>query len=129
MAEVVVYHNPDSMDYPATQVVTADVVTNKEVGQQFAGSRVWLVTGEGTPRRYYLRLTFRITRIESGHADGFRTRISGDELRLCNPMVEITREPWLPELRKAMGNFAFGFQTLRDLKLIRGLEQALAKRV
>lgn len=54
MADFVVYHSPDRMGYSADTVRGFSILTNKNV-PSVVGSRVWLLTGEGTPRTYYLR--------------------------------------------------------------------------
>jgi hypothetical protein len=88
---------------------------------------LWLVTGEGRPRRYYLRGWFIVSEIESGDDEGFRTRVIGREARLFARWVEIGGAPWFELLRRSQGGFAFGYQAIRDPSLVRALEQ-VAKR-
>jgi hypothetical protein len=125
--EIVVYHNPDAMGYPASKVTKPVIVTNKTVSPDTVGSRVWLLTGEGQPRRFYVRGTFLVNRIESGEDEGFRTRVWGTGPRFAKPLVEITDEPWFDDFKRSQGNFAFGFQSIRDTRFVRGLEAAFAK--
>jgi len=50
MAEFVVYHHPERMGYPADSVRGFSLPTNKNL-PSVVGSRVWLLTGEGSPAR------------------------------------------------------------------------------
>lgn len=124
MRDVLVYHNPDSMGYPASDVMEPVIVTNKRVGEEAIGDRIWLITGEGRPRRYYLRGYITASGIQSGDDDGFRTRVSGDKGHFSNGLIDISDEEWLPELKRSQGNFAFGYQIIKDPRFVRGLERA-----
>lgn len=126
MADIVVYHNPDSMGFPATDVSEPDIVTNKPVSSASAGSRIWLLTGEGRPRRYFLRGVFVLSEIGAGDERGFRTRIRGTDAQFFTPMVELTHEEWFPDFKRSQGNFAFGFQRISDDRFIRALESLAA---
>jgi hypothetical protein len=121
MKDVLVYHNPDSMGYPASEVTEPVIVTNKRVGAEALGDRIWLITGEGRPRRYFLRGFFTATRVESAEDKGFRTRVWGDQAHFTKSMIEITDEEWFPDLRQSQGNFAFGYQVIKDPRFVRGL--------
>ena len=125
MVDYIVYHNPDSMGYPASQVTKLEIVTDKQV-KSAIGSRVWLLTGEGRPRRFYIRGYFVVDVIDSGDEDGFRTRLSGADGRLFEPMLDLTDESWFPELMRRQGNFAFGLQRIGDEKIVRCLEDFTA---
>lgn len=124
MADLVVYHNPDSMGYPATEVVTPVVLTNKRISRRVVGSRLWLLTGEGQPRRYFLRATFLVTEVEASDAERFRTRISGQQAQFFAPMIDLTDEDWFAAFRRGQGNFAFGCQVIRDPRACEGLRRA-----
>jgi hypothetical protein len=126
MPDVVVYHNPDSMGWPASEVHEPDIVTNKPVSNAFVGSRIWLLTGEGKPRRFFLRGVFTISEIGGGEERWFRTRIRGVEARFFTPMIELTGQGWFQDLKRSQGNFAFGFQRISDERLIRALESSAA---
>jgi len=123
MSHYVVYHNPDAMDYPASEIVGFSVVTDKAVPPDLEGSTIWLLTGEGSPRRYYLVQRFTADRIESGEDQGFRTRVAagtGDHFR---PMIRIDEEQWFRDFLRSQGNFAFGLQRITDEQFIGGLEE------
>ncbi|MEO7733556.1 MAG: hypothetical protein ABIY55_21515 [Kofleriaceae bacterium] len=124
MKDVLVYHNPDAMGYPASEVKEPVIVTNKRVGEDAKGDRIWLITGEGRPRRYFLRGWFTVSEVVSGEDDGFRTQVSGSKAHFFRPMREISDEVWLPDFRRSQGNFAFGYQVIGQPRFVRGLEKA-----
>jgi hypothetical protein len=128
MADYIVYHNPDSMGYPATQIRKFAIVTNKRV-KNAIGDRVWLITGEGQPRNYYLRLYFAIESIDSAEDTGFRTRVSGTHGQFLEPMAKLDDEDWLPELKQTMGNFGLGFERISSVRIINGLERLAGQAV
>jgi hypothetical protein len=125
--DVIVYHNPDKMPYPATEVTEPGILTNKRVSRNAVGDRIWLLTGEGNPRRFFLRAVFTATDVESGEEHGFRTHIFGKKGKFFQPMIELTDEDWFQDLKRSQGNFAFGYQPITDLRFVRGLESVVAR--
>jgi len=128
MADFVVYHSPERMGYPADTVHGFSLLTNKNV-PSVVGSRVWLLTGEGTPRTYCLRGCFtpnkRLRTEESGFlwlVEG--PRASGVKLPRRRWAV-LNGKSWFEDFRRSQGSFAFGLQVIRDERYIRGLEAAL----
>lgn len=129
MSDFLIYHNPERMGYPATTVKEAAAVTDKQVGNDALGDRVWLLTGEGQPRKYYLVGWFEIDGIEPNWDREFRTRIVG-QWRAKLPRtrwVLLNKESWFPEFRQKQGNFAFGFQPITTRSFVQGLEKALSR--
>lgn len=124
MKDFVVYHNPDVMGGEASTVSPVSVVTNKNVGNVI-GDRVWLLTGEGSPRQFYIRSYFIISTIEPGTDQGFNTRLSGETGKVFDPMIEIGTKDWFADFRQQQGNFAFGFQPINDPNFVEALENAL----
>lgn len=125
MSEVIVYHNPDSMGYPASEVTGPEVLTDKRLSDDAVGDRIWLLTGEGQPRRFFLRGVFKADCVESGEDEGFRTRVRGSNAKFFDPMIELTNREWFRDLKRSQGNFAFGYQTVSDPRFVRGLESAI----
>ena len=123
MSHYVVYHNPKVMDNPASEIVGFSVVTDKPAPLDLQGSTIWLLTGEGTPRRYYLVQRFTADRIEPGEDQGFRTRVAADTGDRFRPMIRIDEEEWFRDFLRSQGNFAFGLQRISDDRFIRGLEE------
>ena len=125
--DYVAYHSAEAMGYPASAVRTLTIVTNKRVAPGALGARVWLVAGEGRPRRYYLRGWFTVDTVESGADEGYRTRVHGTSGALFRPMRPIDGEPWFDDFRRSQGSFAFGFQRIADRRFVRALERAAAR--
>jgi hypothetical protein len=113
------------MGFPASEVTKPVVVTNKRVSEKAIGSRIWLLTGQGQPQRFFLRGVFTICRVESGEDAGFRSRVWGTGERFFAPMIELTHEEWFADFKRSQGNFAFGFQVISEDRFIRGLESVV----
>lgn len=123
MKDFVVYHNPDSMGYSASQHGSLSVLTNKKVSD-VVGDRVWLITGEGRPRKYFLCSWFFIDHLESGEDVGFVTCLKGETGKSFDPLIPIdSTEDWFKDFRAAQGNFAFGFNLIKDMASIEQLEE------
>ena len=125
MSGYVVYHNPEKMGYPASQVKTLEIVTDKQV-KNAVGSRVWLLTEKVSHGGIKWGGYFIVDLIDSGKGDGFRTRLSGSVGEIFEPMLELTDEAWFPELIRTQGHFAFGLQRIGDEKIVRCLEDFAA---
>ena len=123
MKDFVIYHNPDQMPYSASEITELSVVTNKRVSE-IQGDRIWLLTGEGQPRRFYLVAWFIADQAERGSGPRFDTRIFGKQGRFFSPMVELTSRDWFREFQRSQGNSAFGLQRIKDERFVRGLEAA-----
>ena len=122
MKNFLVYHNPDTMHEPVTAVDANSIVTNKRVSA-VEGSRVWLITGEGSPRTFFLRSYFLVDNVDVPKRSKFKTRISGHTGKVFDPMIPLGQEKWFEEFKRQQGNFAFGFQPIRDQQVITGLEK------
>jgi hypothetical protein len=123
--DAAVYHSPERMGCSAAANREPYFLTNKRVSPDAIGTRVWLLTGEGRPRRYYLRGTFTIARLESGADEDFRTRVWGTDARYLSPMVDVTDADWFDAFRRSQGSFAFGYQAIADPRFVRALERTL----
>lgn len=124
MTDFVVYHNPDVMGYPAIDVDRLAIYTDKKPGS-IAGSRVWLLTGEGKPRTFRLRATFVVASVEPSDKPEFETKILGKAGELLDPMPILNEEPWFEAFKRNHGNFAFGFQPIGDPASVVGLKSVL----
>lgn len=120
MTDYVVYHNPDVMGYGALDVDNLSIYTNKDPGNVI-GSRVWLLTGEGSPRRFLLRATFLVSEVGRSDRPQFRTRVFGKAGTFMHPMPVLNDEPWFIQFKKSQGNFAFGFQPISESDAVAGL--------
>ena len=127
MKNFVVYHNPDSMGYPASAVFPMSIVTNKNFSDNILGSKIWLITGVGRPRKYYIAARFVAGKIERGEDEDWVTRITGHNGKRFKPIISINDCTWLRDFVRKMGNFAFGMQAITDKKIIKGLEDVSKK--
>jgi hypothetical protein len=128
VSDFVVYHNPDSMGYPAEQVDTLSIVTDKSANTAL-GSRIWLITGEGTPRTFYLCGWFTATSVGPDPNGDFNTVVEGTVgVMLRKKRWPILNHlPWFPPFKENQGNFAFGFQPINQRAVVQGLEALIAK--
>lgn len=120
MKDFVVYHNPDSMGVDVRSMDALSIVTDKKI-RDVQDSRVWLLTGKGSPRVFLLRSYFIVDRIEN-NTEGFQTKLSAKKGRVFDPMVEMNQEGWFDDFKKSQGNFAFGLQRIKEDRFVRGLE-------
>lgn len=126
MGNYVAYHNPSSMGYKASEIDTSEgfrILTNK-TRHNLIGSRVWLVTGEGSPKQYSLVYNFIIDKVTE-NIDGFRYEISGKKGNLFKPSIPLTHYHWFLNLKKTQGNFGLGFNSINNVEIVNGLESLL----
>ena len=112
------------MGYDATDVENLRIYTNKVLGN-LIGARVWLIAGEGKPRKFQLRATFIVNNIDASDKPEFLTRVTGKEGQFLHPMPVLNGELWFDALKKAHGNFAFGFQPIDNHIWLAGLRDVL----
>lgn len=124
MTDYVVYHKAELMGYNALDVDKLAIYTKKPASGS-VGSRVWLVTGEGSPRKYRLRATFLIGGIEPSDKPGFKNLVSGTDGQLLDPMPLLNAEAWFPAFIEEQGRFAFGFNPIRNKDAEKGFRAVL----
>jgi hypothetical protein len=118
----VVYHNPETMEYDAKQIKGFSIVTTKTV-MGSVGSRIWIVTGRGTPRSYSLVQTFLAESAGIAHGAPGVNQVSAQKGTRFRPEVPLNALPWFTDFRKTMGNFGLGFQRLTNPRFIQALEK------
>jgi hypothetical protein len=121
MNHYLVYHNPDMMGQ-ASEIRDFSAVTDKPAGPDLQGSTIWLITGEGNPRKYYLVQRFTADVIQSREHERFKTRISSETGERFSPMCRLDEEEWFRDFERSQGNFAFGLSPIRVERYITGLE-------
>src|SRR5207253_10871667 len=109
MKDFVIYHNPDAMGRSARELTQLSIVTDKPVSN-IQGDRIWLLTGEGQPRTFFLVAWFIAEEIRSGAESGFGTCVSGKDGTIFRPMKELNSLDWFSDFKRSQGNFAFGLQ-------------------
>ncbi len=85
MLDYVVYHKAEVMGYEVIDVDNLAIYTNKPT-KNVVGSRVWLIAGEGSPRKYKLRAMFIISAIEASDKPAFKNKVTGKAGQLLNPI-------------------------------------------
>ena len=113
---------PERMGYSADEVGELCIVTNKSV-DNLIGNRIWLIQGEGRPRKYILRGTFIADSACSDTEDGFRHLVRGQEGTLFKPRIPIGALPWFDRFKRSQGNFAFGLQRIGDHAIVAELKR------
>lgn len=117
------YHNVERQG-PLHPDERPAIFTAKSV-QALLGDRIWLVSGEGRPRAYYLNGSFEVSELSSAAQEGEMNEAwGGDFDRWLEKPVRIDAEPWFEDLRRATGNFAFGLERINDARIIQGLRDA-----
>jgi hypothetical protein len=130
MRHFLVYHNPDAMGYSlnedSDQEPVFSIVTNKPV-RTLLGDRIWLITSEGRPRKYYLYETFLVDAIDRDEESPYTNIAKGAEGQHFHPMIRLDDQPWFDAFRKSQGNFAFGLQAIKDPLHIHALSDAVSR--
>lgn len=124
MSDYVVYHKAEKMGYQALDIEKLAIYTKKPTDGK-TGNRIWLIAGEGSPRRYHLRATFLIGGVEVSEKPGFKFRVTGTDGQLLDPMPLLNNEAWLPRFVKEQGSFAFGFNRIKNAAAVTGLRNLL----
>jgi len=124
MHDYVVYHKAEKMGYPALDIHNLAIYTKKQTNGT-KGNRIWLIAGEGSPRKYYLRATFLIGAVERSDKPEFKSRVTGTDGQLLDPMPLLNGEAWLPSFVKEQGHFAFGFNRIKNEKAVESLRRIL----
>jgi len=124
MLDYVVYHKAEKMGYPALDINNLAIYTRKPTNGK-KGGRIWLIAGEGSPRRYYLRGTFLIGNVEPSDKLEFKNCVTGSDGQLLDPMPLLNGEEWLPAFVEEQGRFAFGFNQIRNHHVAEGLRRIL----
>ena len=85
--------------------------------------QVWLITGEGKPRAFFLRSCFMVDQVVAGTEHGFKTKLLGKDCRTFDPMVSLSDQDWFEEFKRTQSNFSFGLQAITDHDFILGFEK------
>lgn len=122
MKHYLIYHNAEKMGYPLDSVNELTAFTNRELTSDIIGNKLWLITGEGNPKEYFLKIYFIIGDIKSGKQKNFKTKLIGNNGKFFNPMIRIDNNSWFEEFRKQMANFV-GFAEIKNREFIDELEK------
>ena len=112
------YHNPEKAGHGHVHEPSDDflIYTNKPFPLVAAtlGNRVWLICGEGRPRRYGLCSTFIVDEVGEAADPVFRWYARGAEGRAFDPPLPLDGDPWFPSFLRRHANFSLGLRELRD---------------
>lgn len=109
MRHYIQYHNPDR--YGPAQPPGEDdffYVRTRKNPVRLPGSCVWLVGGEGRPRRYYLRKVFLVDVFQPVDDPDFFYQIIGSQGHHFQPPLELTGYPWFEQMKRSLANFSLG---------------------
>ena len=122
MKHFLINHKPEIMGYSLDSVKEFIAFTNKEVTNNIIGDKVWLITGEGKPKAFFLKMYFIIDDIKSGTEKNFKSKLIGINGKNFATMKRIDNLPWFEAFRKQMANFV-GFTEIKQQKYIDELEK------
>lgn len=117
MEDYVQYHNSDKRGFSCFELAKGSsfqIVTNKALAKKLIGSRVWLVGGEGKPRRYYLCFTFVVNQVQEGTGE-FRYMLSGHKGLFFDPPILLNHFPWFRDFLKSQQNFSMGLRKIEKI--------------
>ncbi len=109
MKHYVQYHNTEKqgpLDSSGTGPMT--IVSSKSIGH-LLDQRVWLISGEGTPRTYQLEYTFVVDEVLAG-APSVASGLRGTRFR---PAVRLSGEAWFESFLLAQQNFSLGVREIQ----------------
>ena len=122
MEHWVQYRNPDRMgrssgagndDVDDDDVASFSILSAKPV-ERLVGNTVWLIAGEGRPRRYALRQVFVVDEVGPADEVGFRYVARGSQGTRFEPPIPLGPELWFRDLVRRLGSFAFGLSRVPD---------------
>lgn len=123
MRDHIQYHNPvknPSLDHQDNYF---GIYTRKAVTSGEGGDRVWVITSDGSPRRYYVVEWFIVDQIDD-NMPLEENIVSGRKGRFFRELIRIDDKSWFPDFLKTQGNFGRGFSPITDSQFVRGLETA-----
>lgn len=113
MRDFIQYHKPEVMgEYrPGRRF---GIVTTKPVSK-LLGDRIWLLTGQGKSRKYYLFEVFIVDEINPGRRKSFLgNQVLGTQGTQFTPPLLIQRYPWFTELMRSTRNFYNALQRIDE---------------
>lgn len=111
------------MGYTADHIRRLCVFTRKQP-RSVVGCRIWGVTGEGAPRRFYLFEWFVADSISASQDPEFAWCVSGTKGALIprSSWPRLETRPWFGPFLKAQGHFAFGLSPISDPMVVAALD-------
>jgi hypothetical protein len=109
------YHKTDEWGPPGSREGAFGIDTNKKAVVDTAyGGTIWLVTGEGSPKEYFLDCVFIADRVRVN--DGFdeykRYSVLGKRGRKLRSPIRLNGFGWFRELPESLADFGAGFSEI-----------------
>jgi hypothetical protein len=106
------YHNVDERGPLDTNEHPVFVTTAKR-WPSLVGQRVWLISGEGTPKSYALCGSFVVKEVTTPVPGSKDCRVYGGHERwLARPIPIDSEQDWFRSLRMRAGNFGLGLHPI-----------------
>lgn len=125
MRDFVVYHNTEQMG-SLSKKPPFHVISKKEF-RDLPGDHVWVISGEGKPRQYFLEYSFVIDESGPHPKDPSMNLISGQKGDSYSPRIRLDQASWFPRFLRTQGSFAFGFNVIGSTEHVQALRR-VAKR-
>lgn len=116
MRNYVQYHNTEFMGYPCDDGDSDyfSIVTNKSVSN-LVGNRIWLISGEGRPRNYFLCKVFIVDEVGQDDSGNYANGVIGTSFK---PLIPLNNLSWFKDFMKSQQNFRFGLNEIQDERFI-----------
>lgn len=125
-AHYVQYHKTDEYGPPGSRSGHFGIDTNKSV-DGLHGCTVWLISGEGTPKKYFLDCYFVVDDVgDHPEGDDFKHWAHGKRGRKLRPRIPLGKYTWFQELRARLADFAAGLSDIGP-KTVAELERLVAE--
>jgi hypothetical protein len=107
------YHKTDQYGPPGSRPGHFGIETNKSV-DGLHGSTVWLISGEGTPKEYFLDCFFVVDEVGilSDDDPDFKYYVRGKRGRKLKPHIPVSQYGWFRDLRARLADFAAGLSDI-----------------
>lgn len=125
MNNYVQYHNTEQRGYSCEDLDVLRVYTRRPV-DRLPGQRLWLISGEGRPRRYYLCMVFRVDEVGLADDPARGNYVRGTEGRMFRPPIPFDELPWFPDFLKSQQNFSLGLRQVEP-QYVQALETLVAE--
>ncbi len=110
MKHFVQYHHVERMGPASPKLV---IHTNKRV-EGIAGHVVWLIAGQGQPRKYALAKAFVVDEVGPLVGEDFKHYVRGTTGRTFDPPIALDELPWFPGFLRSQANFSLGLKEIRQ---------------
>ena len=120
MINYIQYHNSELMGISPKDFDYSNGfgIRTKKTLKNVLNQRIWLIAGEGNPRKYYLVYWFIAEEINEENGDNF---IKGKNGFVFKEPILLNNYEWFPSFLEKLQNFSLGFRQL-DNEYVRLLE-------